>query len=77
MADEPLDPTNPDVKPAPIWTWTGVMVILAMSLEWIAEAVALIPEQPRWVTFAVGAIPVVVRIIRLVATGPTSFRKAA
>lgn len=80
LADTPLAPgdpvNNPDVEPAPVWTWSGFWVLVLFLLERFASDLALWQDPPRWVPYALLALPVAIRWVRTKVTGiPTSFRR--
>ena len=80
MAKDTLEPSieveNPNVHPAPMWTWSGFWSLLLLLLTELATTLAAVEDPPRWVSIAVVALPFLIRIVRQKATGvPSSYRR--
>lgn len=68
--------TNPDVRPARWWEWSGLWSLVLLVLEWAQAELGLWTDPPRWVAFALVALPFLIRTVRERLTGvPTSYRR--
>lgn len=67
---------NPDVRPAPLWTWSGFWSLILLLLEQISTDLAGIENPPRWLSVVVVALPFLIRMVRQKVTGlPSSYRR--
>lgn len=74
LPDDPVN--NPNVEPAPVWTWTGLWVFVLFLLERVNADLEVWQNPPRWVPYVLLALPVAIRWVRAKISGiPTVFRR--
>ncbi len=70
--------SNPNVRNARVWEWSGFWSLLLVVAEWALELLGAIEDPSGIARLAVAALPVVIRSLREHAAGiATSFRRRA
>ena len=72
----PPEATNPNVRPAKWWEWSGWWSLLLFVLLWAQETAGGWEDPPKWVGLVVLSLPFAVRFVReKLGARPSSFRR--